>query len=132
LDYKQRTLKDQVECTGIGLHSGERVHLNIRPAPSDTGIKFVRTDLDGHPLVQARFDNVYSTMLATTIGSNGCKVATIEHLMAAFFGLGIDNALVELDGPEVPIMDGSAAPFIFLIKSAGIREQKSPKHFIVI
>jgi UDP-3-O-[3-hydroxymyristoyl] N-acetylglucosamine deacetylase len=132
LDYKQRTLKDQVECTGIGLHSGERVHLNIRPAPSDTGIKFVRTDLDGHPMVQARFDNVYSTMLATTIGSNGCKVATIEHLMAAFFGLGIDNAVVELDGPEVPIMDGSAAPFIFLIKSAGIREQKSPKHFIVI
>ncbi|MBW1703772.1 MAG: UDP-3-O-acyl-N-acetylglucosamine deacetylase [Deltaproteobacteria bacterium] len=132
MDYKQRTLKDQVECTGIGLHSGERVYLNIRPAPSDTGIKFVRTDLDGHPMVEARFDNVCSTMLATTISSNGCKVATIEHLMAAFFGLGIDNAVVELDGPEVPIMDGSTAPFIFLIKSAGIREQKSPKKFIVI
>ncbi len=132
MDYKQRTLKDQVECTGIGLHSGERVHLNIRPAPSDTGIKFVRTDLDGHPMVEARFDNVYSTTLATTIGCNGCRVATIEHLMAAFFGLGIDNAVVELDGPEVPIMDGSTAPFIFLIKSAGIREQKSPKQFIVI
>lgn len=132
MDYKQRTLKDQVECTGVGLHSGERVHLNIRPAPSDTGIKFVRTDLDGHPMIEARFDNVSNTTLATTIGSNGCKVATIEHLMAAFFGLGIDNALVELDGPEVPIMDGSTAPFIFLIKSAGIREQKSPKQFIVI
>ncbi|MCD6296079.1 MAG: UDP-3-O-acyl-N-acetylglucosamine deacetylase, partial [Deltaproteobacteria bacterium] len=132
MDYKQRTLKDQVECTGIGLHSGERVHLNIRPAPSDTGIKFVRTDLHGHPMVKARFDNVYSTTLATTIGCNGCRVATIEHLMAAFFGLGIDNAVVELDGPEVPIMDGSTAPFIFLIKSAGIREQKSPKQFIVI
>jgi len=132
LDYKQRTLKDQVECTGIGLHSGERVHLNIRPAPSDTGIKFVRTDLDGHPMVEARFDNVSGTMLATTIGCNGCRIATIEHLMAAFFGLGIDNAVVELNGPEVPIMDGSTAPFIFLIKSAGIREQKSPKHFIVI
>jgi len=125
-------LKDQVECTGIGLHSGERVHLNIRPAPSGTGIKFVRTDLDGHPMVEARFDNVSSTILATTISSNGCRVATIEHLMAAFFGLGIDNAVVELDGPEVPIMDGSTAPFIFLIKSAGIREQKSPKQFIVI
>ena len=132
MDYKQRTLKDQVECTGIGLHSGERVHLNIRPAPSDTGIKFVRTDLDGHPMVEARFDNVSGTMLATTIGCNGCRIATIEHLMAAFFGLGIDNAVVELNGPEVPIMDGSTAPFIFLIKSAGIREQKSPKHFIVI
>lgn len=132
MDYKQRTLKDQVECTGVGLHSGERVRLNIRPAPSDTGIKFVRTDLDGHPMVEARFDNVCNTTLATTIGCNGCRVATIEHLMAAFFGLGIDNAVVELDGPEVPIMDGSTAPFIFLIKSAGIREQKSPKQFIVI
>jgi len=83
-------------------------------------------------MVKARFDNVYNTTLATTIGCNGCRVATIEHLMAAFFGLGIDNAVVELDGAEVPIMDGSAAPFIFLIKSAGIREQKSPKQFIVI
>jgi len=123
---------DQVGCTGIGLHSGEKVKINIRPAPSDTGIMFVRTDLEGHPIVKARFDNVYDTTLATTIGINGCKVSTIEHLMAAFFGLGIDNAVVELDGPEVPIMDGSSAPFVFLIKSAGIREQKKPKQFIVV
>ena len=132
MDYLQRSLKDEVSCTGIGLHTGEKVKINMRPAPCGTGVRFVRTDLDGDPMVEARFENVFDTTLATTIGSNGCRVATIEHLMAAFFGLGIDNAVVELDGPEVPIMDGSAAPFIFLIKSAGIREQKDPKRFIVI
>lgn len=83
-------------------------------------------------MIEARFENVVDTNLATTIGFNGCKVFTIEHLMAAFFGLGIDNAVVELDGPEVPIMDGSSAPFVFLIKSAGIKEQKDPKRFIII
>jgi len=132
VDYKQRTLKDEVDCTGIGIHSGDKVRINIRPAPSDTGIRFMRTDLDGHPMVKACFENVFDTTLATTIRSNGCRVSTIEHLMAAFFGLGIDNAVVEIDGPEVPIMDGSAAPFVFLIKSGGIREQKSPKKFILI
>jgi len=132
VDYKQRTLMNEVGCTGIGLHTGEKVKINLRPAPVNSGIKFVRTDLKGHPEVEVRFDNVFDTTLATTIGTNGCKVSTIEHLMAAFFGLGIDNAVVELDGPEVPIMDGSAAPFVFLIKSGAIREQKSPKQFIVI
>jgi len=132
VDYKQRTLMNEVGCTGIGLHTGEKVKINLRPAPANSGIKFVRTDLKGHPEVEVRFDNVFDTTLATTIGTNGCKVSTIEHLMAAFFGLGIDNAVVELDGPEVPIMDGSAAPFVFLIKSGDVREQKSPKQFIVI
>jgi len=132
VDYKQRTLMNEVGCTGIGLHTGEKVKINLRPAPANSGIKFVRTDLKGRPEVEVRFDNVFDTTLATTIGTNGCKVSTIEHLMAAFFGLGIDNAIVELDGPEVPIMDGSAAPFVFLIKSGDIREQKSPKQFIVI
>jgi len=132
VDYKQRTLMNEVGCTGIGLHTGEKVKINLRPAPVNSGIKFVRTDLKGRPEVEVRFDNVFDTTLATTIGTNGCKVSTIEHLMAAFFGLGIDNAVVELDGPEVPIMDGSAAPFVFLIKSGDIREQKSPKQFIVI
>lgn len=132
MDYKQRTLNREVHCTGIGLHTGAKVKINLKPAPGDTGVKFIRTDLAGHPVIDARFDNVFDTTLATTIGSNGCRVATIEHLMAAFFGLGIDNAIVELDGPEVPIMDGSAAPFIFLIKSVGVREQKVPKRFIVI
>ncbi|HOP47712.1 MAG TPA: UDP-3-O-acyl-N-acetylglucosamine deacetylase [Desulfobacteraceae bacterium] len=132
MDYRQRTLKNQVECTGIGLHSGEKVRLKIKPAPCNTGIRFIRTDLDGNPMIKACVENVSDTVLATTIGLNGCKAATIEHLMAAFFGLGIDNAVVELDGPEVPIMDGSAAPFIFLLRSAGIKEQKDPKQFIVI
>jgi len=132
VDYRQRTLKGEIGCTGIGLHTGEKVRIHIRPAPCDTGIRFVRTDLAGHPMIEARFDNVFDTTLATSIGMNGCKVATIEHLMASFYGLGIDNAVVELDGPEVPIMDGSSAPFVFLLKSAGIKEQKSLKRFIVV
>ena len=132
MDYKQKTLKEKVGCTGIGLHTGKKIRLNIRPARIDTGIKFIRTDLAGRPTIKAHFDNVIDTTLATTIGNKKCRVSTIEHLMATFFGLGIDNAVVELDGPEVPIMDGSAAPFVFLIKSAGIREQNKPKHFIVI
>jgi UDP-3-O-[3-hydroxymyristoyl] N-acetylglucosamine deacetylase len=132
VDYRQRTLKGEIGCTGIGLHSGEKVRIDIRPAPCDTGIRFVRKDLPGHPMIEARFDNVSDTTLATSIGLNGCRISTIEHLMAAFYGLGIDNALVELDAPEVPIMDGSSAPFVFLLKSAGIREQKAPKQFIVV
>lgn len=132
MDYRQRTLKKEIGCTGIGLHTGETVRIKLKPAPCDTGIRFVRTDLEGHPMVEARHDNVYDTTLATSIGRNGCRVATVEHLMAAFYGLGIDNAVVELDGPEVPIMDGSAAPFVFLLKSAGIREQQAPKRFIVV
>ncbi|MBW1682320.1 MAG: UDP-3-O-acyl-N-acetylglucosamine deacetylase [Deltaproteobacteria bacterium] len=132
MDYRQRTLSRETGCTGIGLHSGEKIHLNLRPAPPNTGIRFVRTDVDGHPMIEAGFENVVDTTLATTIGFNGCTVSTVEHLMAALFGLGIDNAVVEVDGPEVPIMDGSAAPFVFLIQGAGIQEQREPKRFIVI
>jgi len=132
VDYRQRTLKGEIGCTGIGLHTGKKVRINIRPAPCDTGIRFVRTDLEGHPMIEARFDNVLDTTLATSIGLNGYRIGTIEHLMASFYGLGIDNAVVELDGPEVPIMDGSSAPFVFLLKSAGIKEQKAPKQFIVV
>lgn len=132
MDFKQRTLKDTVSCTGIGLHSGEKVRLTVKPAPADTGIRFIRKDLPGDPVIEARSKSVVDTTLSTTIGNNGHKISTIEHLMAALFGLGIDNARVELDGPEVPIMDGSSAPFIFLFKSAGIQEQKNPKEFIVI
>ncbi|HIC86519.1 MAG TPA: UDP-3-O-acyl-N-acetylglucosamine deacetylase, partial [Desulfobacterales bacterium] len=116
----------------IGLHTGERVGIKVRPAPPDTGICFVRTDLPGSPMIKASFENVVDTTLATTIGRNGCRVATIEHLMAAFFGLGVDNAVVEIDGPEVPIMDGSAAPFVFLLRSAGIKPQNKAKKFFVI
>ena len=84
MDYKQRTLKDEIGCTGIGLHSGEKIRINIKPAPCDTGIRFLRTDLPGHPIIEARFDNVSDTTLATSIGFDGCRVSTIEHLMAAF------------------------------------------------
>jgi len=132
VDFRQRTLKDEISCTGIGLHSGKRVKLTVKPAPPDTGIKFVRKDLPGHPVIKADFKNVVDTTLSTTIANNGYRVSTVEHLMAAFFGLGIDNARVELDASEVPIMDGSAAPFVFLFKSVGIKEQKIPKNFIVI
>lgn len=132
MDYRQRTVREEVSCTGIGLHSGEKVKLTIKPAPVDSGIRFIRKDLAGEPVIKALSRNVVDTTLSTTIGNNGNRVSTIEHLMAAFFGLGIDNVRVELDGPEVPIMDGSSAPFIFLLKNVGIKEQKHPKEFIVI
>ena len=132
MDYKQRTIRDEVSCTGIGLHCGERVKMSLRPAPCGTGIRFMRRDIPGSPVVEAKFENVKDTTLATSIGAKGCRVGTIEHLMAAFYGLGIDNAQVVLDGPEVPIMDGSSAPFVFLIKSVGIKEQEAPKRFIVV
>jgi UDP-3-O-[3-hydroxymyristoyl] N-acetylglucosamine deacetylase len=132
LDYKQRTLKSEVSCTGIGLHSGNKVSMVLKPAPPDTGIRFVRKDLPKALEIQAVNGNVTDTNMSTSVGHNGSGVSTVEHLTAAFFGLGIDNVRVELDGPEVPIMDGSAAPFVFLIKSAGIRTQKSPKQFLVV
>ena len=132
MDTRQRTVRDDVSCTGIGLHSGEKIRLTIKPAPPDSGIKFIRKDLADRRNIKAHFKNVVDTHLSTTIGINGTRVSTIEHLMAAFFGLGIDNARVEIDGPEIPIMDGSAAPFVFLLKSAGIREQKKPKNFIIL
>ncbi|MBN2059995.1 MAG: UDP-3-O-acyl-N-acetylglucosamine deacetylase [Deltaproteobacteria bacterium] len=132
MPYKQHTVVDDVSCTGIGLHSGKKVKLTIKPAPPDSGIRFHRKDLSGYRSIRANWKNVVDTNMSTTIGLNGCKVSTIEHLMAAFFGLGIDNARVEIDGPEIPIMDGSSAPFIFLIKSVGIKEQKKSKQFIII
>ncbi len=132
MDFEQRTLKREVDCTGIGLHCGDKVTIRIRPAPPETGIVFLRTDLKGHPMVKACFSNVLETTLATTVGQNGARVRTIEHLMAAFFGLGIDNAVVEVDGPEIPIMDGSAAPFVFLLRTAGVRQQRSLRRFIII
>ncbi|TDX30262.1 UDP-3-O-[3-hydroxymyristoyl] N-acetylglucosamine deacetylase [Modicisalibacter xianhensis] len=129
---KQRTLKNTMRATGVGLHSGEKVYLTLRPAPVNTGIVFVRTDLEPEVRIPARAENVTDTMLCTALSSNGAKVATVEHLMSAFAGLGIDNAIVELSAPEVPIMDGSAGPFVFLIQSAGIEEQNAAKKFIRI
>ena len=129
---KQRTLKTIVSTVGIGLHSGKRVNLTLRPAAANTGIVFTRTDLEPTVEIRASAEAVGETILSTTLVKNGVKVATIEHLMSAFAGLGIDNAYVDLNAAEVPIMDGSAAPFLFLIQSAGIEVLNAPKKFVKI
>ena len=128
----QRTLKNLIRATGVGLHSGNKVFLTLRPAPVDTGIVFRRIDLDPVVEIPARASLVSETVLCTGLTSGNAKVQTVEHLMSAFAGLGIDNAYVELTAPEVPIMDGSAGPFVFLLQSAGIAEQNAAKRFIRI
>lgn len=129
---KQRTLKNVIRATGVGLHTGAKVFLTLKPAPADAGIVFRRTDL-AHPTdIPARPENVTDTRLSTTLEVGAARVSTVEHLMSAFAGLGIDNAYVELTAGEVPIMDGSASPFVFLIQSAGIEEQDAVKQFIRI
>lgn len=130
--YSQRTLKEAITCTGIGLHTGKKIDLTLRPAPPETGIVFVRTDLPGKPQIKAETDNIVATDLATTIGKDGIRISTVEHLLSALYGMGVDNAFVEVDSAEVPIMDGSAAPFTYLIKLAGIRAQQAEKKFFVI
>ncbi|MEK7717653.1 MAG: UDP-3-O-acyl-N-acetylglucosamine deacetylase [Pseudomonadota bacterium] len=129
---KQRTLKNVIRATGVGLHTGEKVYLTLRPAPSDTGIIFRRIDLPEPVDIRACPENVSDTRLSTTLECNGARVSTVEHLMSAFAGLGIDNAYVDLTAAEVPIMDGSAGPFVFLVQSAGIAEQSAPKRFMRI
>ncbi len=129
---RQRTLKNVIRATGVGLHSGEKVFLTLRPAPVDTGIVFRRVDLDPVIEVPARGDLVTETTLCTGLSCGPAKVQTVEHLLSAMAGLGIDNAYVELSAAEVPIMDGSAGPFVFLLQSAGIAEQDAPKRFIRI
>lgn len=129
---RQRTLKNTIRATGVGLHSGEKVYLTLRPAPVDTGIVFRRTDLDPVVEIRACAENVGETMLSTTLVKEGVRVATVEHLLSAMAGLGIDNCYVELSAAEVPIMDGSAGPFVFLLQSAGIAEQEKAKRFIRI
>src|ERR1700693_4555758 len=129
---KQRTLKTSVRATGVGLHSGEKVELTLRPAQANTGIVFRRLDLPQPADVRADAYKVGDTRLCSTLEDGSTKVATVEHLMSAFAGLGIDNAYVDLTGAEVPIMDGSAAPFVFLIQSAGIEQQPAPKRFFRI
>ncbi len=128
----QKTLKNVIRATGVALHTGEKVYLTLKPAPADTGIVFVRTDVEPAVAIQATVPNVGDTRMATTLCKGGVRIATIEHLMAAFSGLGIDNARVEVTAPELPIMDGSAAPFVFLVQSAGIEEQQAPKKFLRI
>jgi UDP-3-O-[3-hydroxymyristoyl] N-acetylglucosamine deacetylase len=130
----QRTLKHRISCTGVGLHSGARVAMTLHPADPGTGVVFRRSGTPvGQGVVSARWDNVTETTLCTTIANDaGTRIATIEHLMAAFSGCGLDNVLVEIDGPEVPIMDGSAAPFVFLIECAGLVEQDEPRRAIEV
>lgn len=125
----QQTLRSRISCTGIGLHSGVKTNMTLTPGAADSGIVFRRTDVDEEAaLVPARWRNVTDTTLCTTVGNaSGTKVAMVEHLMAAFAGCGVDNAVVELDGPEVPIMDGSAAPLVFLIECAGVTAQEAPR-----
>ncbi len=128
----QRTLKNVIRATGVGIHSGEKVFMTLRPAPVNTGIVFRRTDLEGSPEVAGFATFVGDTSMNTSLEHDGVKVSTVEHLMSAFAGLGIDNAYVDLSNAEVPIMDGSAGPFVFLIQSAGIEEQSAAKRFIRI
>ena len=129
---KQRTLKNIIRATGIGLHTGEKVYLTLRPAAVDTGIVFRRVDLDTPVEIEAKPENVGDTRLSTTLVKGDVRVSTVEHLLSALAGLGIDNAYIDLSAPEVPIMDGSAGPFVFLVQSAGIEEQNAPKKFIRI
>jgi UDP-3-O-[3-hydroxymyristoyl] N-acetylglucosamine deacetylase len=129
---KQRTFKNIIRATGVGLHTGQKVYLTLRPAPVNTGIIFVRTDLATREEIPAKAHFVGDTTLSTTLIKGDVRVATIEHLMSAMSGLGIDNAYIEVSAPEVPIMDGSAGPFVFLIQSAGIEEQDAAKQFIRI
>ena len=129
---RQRTLKNAIRATGVGLHTGEKIYLTLRPAPANTGIVFCRVDLDPPVQIKASLENVGETRLSTTLVKAGARISTVEHLLSAMAGLGIDNAYVDLSAPEVPIMDGSAGPFVFLIQSAGIEEQKASKRFIRI
>ena len=129
---KQRTLKNVIRATGVGLHTGEKVYLTLRPAAPDSGIVFRRVDLDSPVDIPARAENVGDTRLSTTLVKDHARISTVEHLLSAFAGLGIDNAYVDVSAPEVPIMDGSAGPFVFLIQSAGVEEQNVAKRFIRI
>jgi UDP-3-O-[3-hydroxymyristoyl] N-acetylglucosamine deacetylase len=128
----QRTLKNVIRATGVGLHTGKKVLVTFRPAPPDRGIVFRRVDLDPVVEIPALAENVGDTSLSTSLMRDGVRISTVEHLLSAFAGLGIDNAYVDLSAAEVPIMDGSAGPFVFLIQSAGFQEQSAPKRFIRI
>jgi UDP-3-O-[3-hydroxymyristoyl] N-acetylglucosamine deacetylase len=129
---KQRTLKNVIRAMGVGLHTGKKVYLTLRPAPANSGIRFRRVDLDEPVEILARPEHVGDTKLSTTLCQGNVRISTVEHLLSAMAGLGIDNAYIDLTADEVPIMDGSAGPFVFLIQSAGIAEQNAAKKFIRI
>ena len=127
---RQRTLKNSIQANGVGLHTGEKVYLTLHPSAPDTGVVFRRIDLDPVVEIPAKAENVGDTMLSTTLIKEGVRVSTVEHLLSALAGMGIDNLIIDVSAPEIPIMDGSAAPFVFLLQSAGIEEQDAPKKFI--
>jgi len=129
---KQRTLKNEIRATGVGLHTGKKVFLTLKPAPVNTGVVFRRVDLDPPVEIKAKAENVGDTTLSTTLVKDHVRISTVEHLLSALAGLGVDNVYVEVSADEVPIMDGSAGPFVFLIQSAGVQEQFAPKRFIKI
>lgn len=129
---RQRTLKNTIRATGVGLHTGKKVYLTLRPSPPNSGIIFRRTDLEDQPEIKACPENVGDTQLSTTLISGDTRISTVEHLLSALAGFGIDNAYIDLSADEVPIMDGSAGPFVFLIQSAGVEEQNVPKEFMRI
>jgi len=126
----QRTIKNSIKAVGVGLHSGKDMNLELLPAPVDAGITFIRTDLDPEISIPAKFEYVGDTTLSTALFKQGYKIGTVEHLLSAIAGLGIDNCIIKVDGPEIPIMDGSASPFVFLIQAAGLEEQTELKKFI--
>ncbi len=128
----QRTINREAGCAGIGLHNGKKVNLTLKPAEPDSGIRFVRVDLPNSPVIEAKNTQVVATQLATSIGYNGYRISTVEHLLAALSGLGIDNASIELDSSEVPIMDGSSGPFIRLLHEAGLKKQEETKKYLVV
>ncbi len=130
--HLQRTLKKEIICSSIGLHTGRKVNMRIKPASVDTGIVFIRKDLPDAPVIPAKYNNVSDTTLATTLGANGVTVSTVEHLLSAFSGMGVDNAVVELDSFEVPIMDGSALPFVKMLEEVGTHVQGKTKKLLVI
>ena len=128
----QRTLKNVIRATGVGLHTGEKIYLTLRPAAANTGIVFRRIDVEQPVDIPATLEHVCDTTLSTTLGAGGVTVSTVEHLLSAMAGIGIDNAYIDLSAAEVPIMDGSSGPFVFLLQSAGVEEQEASKRFIRI
>tara|TARA_B100001175_G_scaffold16472_1_gene12560 strand:+ start:1989 stop:2906 length:918 start_codon:yes stop_codon:yes gene_type:complete len=129
---KQRTLRNSIKAVGIGLHTGKNINMELVPSDINTGINFIRTDVDKDLVIPAIAENVGDTSLSTALVKNDVKISTIEHLLSAIAGLGVDNCLIKVDGPEVPIMDGSSSPFVFLIQSAGLEDQNALKKFIKV
>ncbi len=127
---KQRTLREPVSAVGVGVHSGKKIRLTLRPAPVNTGLVFTRTDLNPPVVIQSEPTRVNDTRMATTLDKDGARIATIEHMMSAFSGLAIDNCFIDVDAPEIPIMDGSGSTFVYMIQSAGIVEQDAPRRFV--